>query len=51
MTIPVTIGATETATKGLGENMEAILRKYSIFSLQKDSYTCNITHNTESTAV
>jgi hypothetical protein len=51
MIIPVVTGATGIVTKGLKKNLEAITGKHSIDSRQKDSYTWNITHNTESTAV
>jgi hypothetical protein len=50
--IPVIIGATGIITRSLRRNLEAVPRKYSIDSLQKTAtYTWNITHNTESTAV
>jgi hypothetical protein len=49
--IPVINGATGILTKSLRENLEAISGKHSIDSLEADSYTCNITHNTELTAV
>jgi hypothetical protein len=49
--IPVIIGATGIVTRSLRKNLEAIPGKQSIDSLQKTSYTWNITHNTESTAV
>ena len=48
--IPVIIGATGIVTRSLKKKLEAVPGKHSIDSLQ-DSYTWNITHNTESTAV
>ena len=48
--IPIIIGATGIVTRSLRKNLEAGPGKHSIDSLQ-DSYTWNITHNTESTAV
>ena len=48
--IPVLTGATGIVTRGFRKNLEAVPGKHSIDSLQ-DSYTWNITHNTESTAV
>jgi len=48
---PVIIGATRLVTKNLKKNLETVPGKHSIDSLKKDSYTWNITHNTESTAV
>jgi hypothetical protein len=48
--IPVIIGGTRIVTRILGKNVEAIPGKHSVYSLQK-SYTGNITHNKESTAV
>ena len=48
--VPVIIGATGIVMRSLTKNLETIPGKHSIDSLQ-DSYTCNITHNTESTAV
>jgi hypothetical protein len=48
--IPVIIGATGIVTRSLKQNLEAVPGKHSIGSLQ-DSYTWNITNNTESTAV
>ena len=49
--IPIVIGATGIVTRSLKKNLEAVPGKHSIDSLQKKSYTWNITHNTESTAV
>jgi hypothetical protein len=53
--IPVINGATGIVTRSLRKNLEAIPGKHSIDSFDrfttKDSYTWNITHNTESTAV
>ena len=48
--IPVITGATGIATSSLQKNLEALPGKHSIGSLQ-DSYTWNITHNTESTVM
>ena len=49
--IPVIIGATGIVTRSLRKNLEAVPgKKFHRFST-KDSYTWNITHNTESTAV
>ena len=48
--IPVIIRDTGIVIKGLKKNLEAVPGKHLIDSLQ-DSYTWNITHNTESTAV
>ena len=45
------IGVTGIVTRSLKKNLEAVPGKHSIDSLQKDSYTWNIRHNTESTAV
>jgi hypothetical protein len=44
--IPVINGATRIVTKGLKKNLEAIIIIIIIIS-----YTWNITHNTENTAV
>jgi len=49
--VPVIIGATGIVTRSLKKNLETIPGKHSIDSLQKNSYTWNITHNTESTAM
>jgi hypothetical protein len=49
--IPVVIGATGIETKGLKNNLEAIPGKHFNRFIAKDSYTWNITHNTESIAV
>jgi len=48
--IPVIIGDTGIVTRSLKKNLETVPGKHSIDSLQK-SYTWNITHNTESTAM
>jgi ribosomal protein L1 len=45
--IPIVIGATGIVTRSLKKNLEAVLDRFTT----KDSYTWNITHNTESTAV
>jgi hypothetical protein len=50
MIIPVIIGANGIVTRSLRKNLEAVPGKHSRFTT-KDSYTWNITHNTESTAV
>ena len=49
--IPVIIGATRVVTKSLKKNVETL--PYHTFNrfTTKDSYTRNITHNTESAAV
>jgi len=49
--IPVIIGATGIVTKSLRINLEAVPEKTLDRFTTKDSYTWNITHNTESTAV
>ena len=49
--VPVIIGATRIVRRRLKKNLETIRGKHSIDSLKKDSYTWNITQNTESTAV
>jgi len=50
--IPVIIGATGIETRSLRKNLEAVPGKHSIDSPQKTAIrTCNITHNTENTAV
>ena len=49
--IPVITGATGIVTRSLRKNLETVPGKHSVDSLQKDGYTWNITHNTESTAV
>ena len=49
--IPVIIGATVIVTRSLKKNLEAVPGKHWIDFITKDSYTWNITHNTESTAV
>ena len=51
MIIPVTIGATVIVTKGLKDKFGSGTRKTIDRFTTKDSYTWNITHNTESTAV
>ena len=48
--VPVIIGASEIVTRSLRKNLKAVPGRYSTFTT-KDSYTWNITHNTESTAV
>jgi hypothetical protein len=49
--IPVITGVTGIVTRSLRKHLVAVPGKYSIDSLTKDSYTWNITHSTESTAV
>ena len=49
--IPVIIGATGIVTRSLRKNLEAVPGKTLNRFTTKDSYTWNITHNTESTAV
>jgi len=49
--VPIIIGATGIVTRSLKKNLETIPGKHLIDSLQKNSYTWNIAHNTESTAV
>jgi outer membrane protein assembly factor BamA len=45
-------GATRIVTNGLKKNLEAITGKtFNRFTTKKKSCTCNITHNTEGTAV
>jgi hypothetical protein len=51
MIIPVIIGATGIVTKGLKKSFESRTGKTFNRFTTKDSYTWNITHNTESTAV
>ena len=51
MIVPVIIGATGIVTRSLKKNLETILRKTLDRFTTKDSYTWNITHNTESTAM
>ena len=46
--VPVVTGATGTVKNGVKKNLEAVPRNR---LTTKDSYTWNITHNTESTAV
>ena len=48
---PVIIGATGIVTRSLRKNLEAVTRKTFDRFTTKDSYTWNITHNTESTAM
>jgi len=48
--IPVIIGATGIVARSLRKNLESIPGMFDRFTT-KDSYTWNITHNTESTAV
>jgi len=49
--VPVIIGATRIVTRILRKDLATTPEKHSIDLLQKDSYTWNITHNTESNAV
>ena len=49
--IPVIIGGNGIVTRSLRKNLETVPGKRSIRFSTKDSYTWNITHNTESTAV
>jgi hypothetical protein len=49
--IPVIIGATEIVTRSLNKNLEGGTRKTFDRFTTKNSYTWNITRNTESTAV
>jgi hypothetical protein len=49
--IPVIIGATGIVTRSLRKNSGNSTRKTFDRFTTKDSYTWNITHNTESTAV
>ena len=49
--VPVTIGATGIVKRSLRKNLEAVPGKKLDRFTTKDSYTWNITHNTESTAV
>ena len=51
MIIPVINGATGMATEGLKDKSGSCTRKTFYKFATKDSYTWNITHNTESTAV
>jgi len=44
------IRATRIVTDSLKKNLEEIAGKHSGF-IARDNYACNITHNTESTAV
>jgi hypothetical protein len=49
--IPVIIGATGIVTRSLRKKFGGCTRKKFDRFATKDSYTWNITHNTESTAV
>jgi len=49
--IPVIIGATGIVTRTLRKNLESYTRKTFDRFTTKESYTRNITHNTESIAV
>ena len=49
--IPVIIGATGIVTRSFRKNLETVPGKTLNRFSTKDSYTWNITHNTESTAV
>jgi hypothetical protein len=49
--IPIVIGATGIVTRSLKEKFGSCTRKTLDRFTTKDSYTWNITHNTESTAV
>jgi len=49
--IPVMIGATGMVTRSLRKNLEAVPGKTFDRFTAKDSYTWNVTSNTESTAV
>ena len=50
--VPVIIGANGIVTRSLRKILETVPGKHSIVSIQKiATYTWNITHNTESTAV
>jgi len=48
--IPVITGTTGIVTRSLRKNLETTRKTFDRFTT-KDSYTWNITHNTESTAV
>ena len=48
--VPVIIGATGIVTRSLKKNLETVLGKHSIDSLQKTAIV-GTSHNTESTAV
>ena len=50
-TVPVIIGATGIVTRSLNEKSGSCTGKTFDRFTTKDSYTWNITHNTESTAV
>ena len=50
MIIPVIIGATGIVTRSLRKKLSYTRKTFDRFTT-KDSYTWNITHNTESTAV
>jgi hypothetical protein len=49
--VPIIIGATGTVTRSFKEKFGCCTRKTFDSFTTKDSYTWNITHNTESTAV
>ena len=49
--VPVIIGATGIVTRSLRKNLETVPEKTFFIFTTKDSYTWNITRNTESTAV
>ena len=49
--VPVIIGANGIVTRSLRKNLEAVTRKTFDRFTTKDSYTWNITQNTESTAM
>jgi hypothetical protein len=51
MIIPIMIGGTGIVTRSLKKNSEAVPGKHFDRFTTKDSYTWNITHNRESTAV
>jgi len=48
--VPVITGATGIVTRSLKKNLETFRKTLDRFTT-KDSYTWNITHNTESTAM
>jgi hypothetical protein len=50
MIVPIIIGATGRLTKGLQKFGSHTMKTFNRFTIT-DSSTCNITHNTESTAV
>ena len=49
--VPVITGANGIVMGSLRKNLETVPGKHLIGSLKKNTYTWNITHNTESTAV